>query len=457
LFSPFIQPLESLAAEDLERLREVAEGWYVEYKSELSKAADIAKSISALANTYGGWLFYGVEEISKADSVAGAFPGIELSDVDPALQRIRQAVAQHMNPAAHYDARAVQGDGTSLSTSRAVICVRVPQSLAAPHVHASGRIYRRVADGSEPKAETDRHLLEQLFRRSDDLLKAFSEWVDRDPEFDDAEKNAPYLRLMMIADPWGDEQPWLETSAADLKPLFAGGTGVISAVPFDTIYSSSRGYVARQTIGSDPYRLGLTWRFRPSLVSDVYVPLNLYEANSPFGLQKHLEGYEQAARFIELLRGKQYNSPQIVDLNLLFNVLIGIVETQRRLLAKANWTKPYFIKARLLNVWRTVPFLDLEAVMDRFEADGLPMCLDRVVTTPPGTEPDSFQRVEPMLESEGDEARILVQALTILDPITRAWGLPPALENSRDPTWFQQLHAAGSRAMKVQDRKSTDR
>ena len=59
LFSPFDNQLESLSAPDLERLRDVAEGWYIEYKSEVSKAPDIAKSISALANTYGGWIFYG--------------------------------------------------------------------------------------------------------------------------------------------------------------------------------------------------------------------------------------------------------------------------------------------------------------------------------------------------------------------------------------------------------------
>ncbi len=453
MFSPFENSLENLSAVDLDRLRDTSEGWYVEYKSELSKAPDIAKSISALANTYGGWVFYGIEEKSKDEPVAGSFPGIKKQDADAALQRIRQAVAQLINPAAHFDARAVEGDGGSLAIDRVVICVRVPQSLAAPHVHTSGRIYRRVADGSEPKAENDRHLLDQMFRRSDQLRKDFAKWVKRDPEFSKGEREAPYLRLLMIADPWGDKDPWIDATTAELKPIFNREKGLVSAVPFDTIYTSSRGFVARQVNNNDPHSLGLTWRFRESLVSDVYVPLNLYDVDSCLDLDEHLEGYEHTDRFIELLEKQNYSSPRVVDLNFLFSLLIGVVETQRRLLALAKWTKPYFVKARLLNVWRTVPFLDLDSIIDSFEADGLPICLDGIVTAPSGTDPETFQLVDPMADVEGEEARIVLQALVILQPIARAWGLSFELGRKMEPLLFQHLHAAGNRAMEVQARK----
>lgn len=456
MFSPFEKPLKDLAAADLEQLRSVAEGWYVEYKSEMSKAPDVAKSVSALANTYGGWVFYGVEEKSKTDAVAGAFPGIAVADADAGLQRIRQAVAQLMNPATHFDARAIVGDGKVFASDRVVICVRVPQSLAAPHVHSSGRIYRRVADGSEPKAENDRHLLDQLFRRSNELRQQFAEWVDLDPELSRGEEDIPYLRLMMIADPWSDESPWLETNAAELKPLFAQNPGVVSSVPFDTIYTSSRGYVARQS-GNDPHNLGLTWRFRESLVSDVYVPLSLYAVNAPTILREHLEGYEQADRFVELLEAKGYSSPRVVDLNLLFNVLVGVVEIQRRLLAKASWSKSYFVKARLLNVWRTVPFLDVDAVMDRFEADGLPVCLDGLVTAPSGTDPESFQEVQPMLDAQVEAARIMLQALVVLEPVAQAWGLPTVMDRALQPPMYERLQRAGTRGAEIQKRKAAER
>src|SRR5579863_1889327 len=58
-YSPFSKSLNELDASDLEALKDVNEGWYVEYKGEMSKAPDIAKSVSAFANTYGGWVFTG--------------------------------------------------------------------------------------------------------------------------------------------------------------------------------------------------------------------------------------------------------------------------------------------------------------------------------------------------------------------------------------------------------------
>ncbi|MFM9976864.1 MAG: helix-turn-helix domain-containing protein [Sphingomonadaceae bacterium] len=433
---------------------DVAEGWYVEYKAQVSNSSGIAKSISALANTYGGWVFYGVEEKSKADSTAGGFPGIISDDADAALQRIRQAVAQHMNPAAHFDAKVVYGDGFQLASDRIVVCLRVPQSLAAPHIHASGKIYRRVADGSEPKAETDRHLLDQLFRRSDQLRDDYKKWVERDPEFSKGEGEAPFLRLLMVADPWLDENPWLETNVAQLKPIFGQSVGLVSAIPFDTVYSATVGYVARQASNNDPHNLGLTWRFREMLVSDVYVPLNFYSMKNTWQLSEHLVGYDQAERFINVLYKKGYNSPRIVDLNFLFSIIVGIVETQRRLLTLANWKKPYHIKARLLNVWRTLPFVDEVTVIDSFEADGLPVCLDGIVTTPSGTDPETFIMIDQMLDNDSPHAAILLQALMILQPIAKAWGLPIAIEKELEPPLFERLQKASARAMDVQARRN---
>jgi predicted HTH transcriptional regulator len=75
-YSPFQKDFVQLDASDLTALRTVAEGWYVEYKREVPNASSIAKSVSAFANTYGGWLFYGIEEKSRDEPVAGAFPGI---------------------------------------------------------------------------------------------------------------------------------------------------------------------------------------------------------------------------------------------------------------------------------------------------------------------------------------------------------------------------------------------
>ena len=42
-FTPFDKEQQELSAENLESLREVEEGWYVEYKSQLPSTRDLAK------------------------------------------------------------------------------------------------------------------------------------------------------------------------------------------------------------------------------------------------------------------------------------------------------------------------------------------------------------------------------------------------------------------------------
>jgi hypothetical protein len=105
-------------------------------------------------------------------------------------------------------------------------------------------------------------------------------------------------------------------------------------------------------------------------------------------------------------------------------------------------------------VWRTVPFVDVATVLDGFEADGLPFCLDATVTSPPGTEPESFLEVPPFAEIASEEARVILQALTVFAPIARAWGFPTEMLQAGDPMFFSLLQQAGIRAMAVQARKA---
>jgi hypothetical protein len=198
-YNPFDKLLRDVEASDLNVLRTVSEGWYVEYKSEVPKASAIAKSIAAFANTYGGWLFYGIAEKPGAENVADQFPGIARDAVDATLQRIRQAVAQGLNPCPHFDTRVIWGpeETIGLEADCGIICITIPRGHAAPFIHNGGHIYRRVADGSEPRPESDRFVLDQLWRRGEDVRKDYADWLERDLELSQAEDQNSYLRLFI--------------------------------------------------------------------------------------------------------------------------------------------------------------------------------------------------------------------------------------------------------------------
>ena len=148
----------------------------------------MAKAISAFANTYGGWLFLGVDQLAPDNQVAASFPGIPENQLDTIQQR-RQSVTEHLNPTPHYETKIFRGPCSKieLQEGKAIIAIEIPQSHTAPHIHKDGRIYRRVGDSSEPKPETDG----LSWINSGDGLNLFQ---NLDPEFSEAEAKMPYMR-----------------------------------------------------------------------------------------------------------------------------------------------------------------------------------------------------------------------------------------------------------------------
>ena len=60
-----------------------------------------------------------------------------------------------------------------------------------------------------------------------------------------------------------------------------------------------------------------------------------------------------------------------------------------------------------------------------------------------------------MLGAQSEDATILLQALVILEPVARAWGLPTVIDRELAPPMFERLWAAGVRGIEVQKRKAT--
>ena len=310
-YTPFDKDINELLCEDLEILRQVPEGWYIEYKRDIPDVSAIAKSISAFANTYGGWLFFGIDEESKDNPVAGEFPGVD--DLDLVLQRLRNAVAEQMNPSVHFETKVLKGPCSiiGLEENKSIVCVNIPQSFQTPHIHKKGLIYRRVADGSEPRPEADRFVLDQLSRRGDKLREVFKDWYDQDPEFSKQEKNRPYLRLMITPNLWGENNVWINKNIDEVSAIFNQDSGVVAGLPFDTIYHSPTGFIARQIKGNDAFDLGLTWQLGVDLVSDIVIPFNYYTKDQ---VKDGLFGYKYSEEFMELLSITGNNSLKIIDL-----------------------------------------------------------------------------------------------------------------------------------------------
>lgn len=466
-YSPFDKAIHDLQPPDLTILKNVHEGWYVEYKRQMIKASALAKSLSAFANTYGGWLFIGVQEQSGDNVVAGEFPGIPEEDVEGALQSLRKSAADHLNPTPFFETTVLRGpcDENGLAEGKAIIAVEIPQSHTAPHVHKDGRIYRRVADGSEPKPETDRFVLDQLWRRAEPLRKMTRNWIKRDPEFSQKDEGISYVRLLLCVDPWRQRDPLLGAPLSEIRRILKGGETSLPSVPFDTIYTTEEGLTARQLKGNDPANYGLTWRLRWNMSFDIVLPLQLHAPDVPDHLIGEFDGYVHAERFIDMLNEQGHTRPRIADLNFMLRLLLGIVSQYRHLLKLAGVGGEFYCKARVLNAWRMVPFVDVETLLDEFKAHGLPMVMDRTVTVPTGDDPESFVHIYEDLKLKEEEDKeftfIILQAIRIFALVVPAFGVPIYIENETmaDSTTrlYSELIGVGDRAMTVQQNRNKRR
>jgi len=362
-YNPFKCELSELKTEDLVTLKSVAEGWYVEYKSDIVKSKNIAKSLAAFANHYGGWLFYGIAGTTDGSNFAGSFPGIQSSEVRVCLENIRNAAKDSINPCPYYDYKVLNGpsDEIGLSGDRSVIVVLIPSGSDAPYIHSDGRIYRRVADASDPKPETDRFILDHLWQRRQQAHEKLKAFLEQRPL--KGEEVMSFAHLFLSVDPLGIGGHRINLTFDRFKELMANpkSYGMSIGIPFDNFFTTSDGIICRQVGINDPYRLLLTFKYNLDASAQISIPISstsIFELVE-FGFRKDnmLNGYEQANNILRLLKEQRYRSGQLLDINNLFFIITAVLGQYKKLLDESKVGGQIYTKAVLENIWRRIPFV----------------------------------------------------------------------------------------------------
>ena len=380
---PFDTHVVDLAPEDLEALTRVHEGWYVEYKEQPIGRNDIAKSLSAFANQFGGWFFLGIAE-DRDDHTAGKFSGIPTSTVEAELETIRNATKDLLRPSVFYEHKVIDGpvSAVGLPADRSVVVIHIPQGPDTPYVHNNGRVYRRIADSSDPIHITDRAELDVLSQRREASLQRLADRVQRSPKLSVEEENRPYLQLHMLSDPYeilghryrGDLQ-----SFADIMK----GSGL----PFDNVFNSHEGFVARQIIDNDANLRLLTWEFSRHCHTWVTLPINVHDVLS---LPDESVDAATIEEFALAVINSGIDPVRILDLTKLLRFVGAASIRHRRLAGEAGVRGPFYVKCRLENLWRTIPYVDTPNFINHINRFGLPLIQDTSITIPLGSTLDSF-------------------------------------------------------------------
>lgn len=448
-YSPFEKELFRVEVSDLVALTQVQEGWYIEYKREAPKPASIAKSIAAFANTYGGFLFYGITEKSKDEPVAGEFPGIDVNELDAVQNKVRQSISSHLSPTPHFETKVVRGPCAEIGLveGRAIICIEVPWSPQAPHVHKSGLIYRRVGDSSEPKPENDRHILDELFKRSEKRVDQARIWFEEDPVFLGEEQKIPYVRLMFKADAWGRSEHWMSQSFTELRSLLNKD----AITPFDTVYSTARGITGRQTIGNDPTGLPLTIYIDRDLTADALIPIPLIVTERMESLPSLMDGYDNAARFSKILSKKGFRRAEVMDLNHLYLVLSGVFNAYHNFVIESGAQTRYNCLIKPLNFGRFVPFVDATTAMDAYDEAGVPVVMKLAAVQANAYHPDRYLSLDAVF-GDSEASPHYVNAAVVWHYFAESIGIRLGLFDSGDTNGIAivTLMEAGGRSREAQ-------
>jgi hypothetical protein len=159
---------DQLSEDDFNALisRSVAESQYVEFKRDVPDNKKVAKTIAAFANSHGGWLVLGVEELSGG--LAGACVGIDVgkhSDLSGFIRNIcRDLIAPFPN---HYVREVKMGNGRSL------VAIEVPKSVDTPHICSDGTIPIRVGGSTKGIDVHNHHEIGKLVERANEFRKEY--------------------------------------------------------------------------------------------------------------------------------------------------------------------------------------------------------------------------------------------------------------------------------------------
>ena len=421
-YTPFNRIADDILATDLEELSEVREGWYVEYKSKPPNVRDIAKSLSSFANQYGGWLFFGVEEDPRSKSAA-RFPGIQNEDIPNVLELVRNAAKDVIRPQVAYQTHVIEGPlkAKGLNSGYSVIIVRVPEGSNTPYIHNDGRIYIRLGDSSSPISAKDKSTFDLLYQRGEDRRAYLKTLVERCPEISEGECDVSFIHLSIVSDPYETLGHWYEGSFSDFSDVMGG-----EDLPFDNIYTAPNGFVARQVETNNPNLRLFTWEFSRNCNSFVTIPLETLSLN--WAVEERWENYEISGDFTHALTEGGFEASRILNLNLLPILLIVILSRHRTIVGQSGVRGPFYLKARIANVWRTIPFVDVWQYMEHLKEYSVPVVQEGDLIVPKGYSLETFVVSQEAKDVRSDlEDKAKSAAVQIWIDIMQALGIPGEL------------------------------
>ena len=411
MFNPFGKKFSDVKEVDLEILKSVAEGWNIEYKRQKLSGQKIAKSISSFANSQGGIYFIGIEA-DNTTNYASNFVG-----VDDSPDVIRDACNGNLQPFPYLETFSI-----NLQNGKKVLMTIVPEGRNPPYINSDGKIYRRQEAASDPIPETNRHTIDELYKKAQKYEEELEEFRDFDLTFCQGESNIPYLEIFVNSNPFNhfvikdffskdNLQKVLRTFNGTFKideKISGQDTSFSGDIKFDSINTYNDSISLRFLEGSDLAYNGMT------IMLDIFGNIKfLIPLNKKSYLQEKIAG-EYLDIFNKSKQGS-ISSVMFLDARQIIGAIFGLINNYVKYLNDKQYNAKLEFKYRLRNCWRKTLYIESQKFIDHVKEFGIPICMKSEQYFP--YFPQSF-KIEELKESP------ITNCLLIFSHVANALGIP---------------------------------
>lgn len=396
-YSPFDKDLENLDEQELQKLidNSISEGWYVEFKADIPKKTSkidggkIVKSISAFANTKGGWLFYGVQANDK--NIATNLCGIDYNEYKNISDQVSQIISSNIAPKPIYHFKTVP-----LQSGNFVFVIKIEESPTPPYITSQGVIYQRENNESNPIK--DRYIIEKLTEKTSEYYESIERFcnIDYGETKGQSESNQSYLELYLFPLPYNDFRfenffttDFFRQVAVrfyqSVDCVFENQNGEKKNIPlnlgFNSIYSSQNSLFIN---GGLKFLIPLN-EFDLSSVPKYYQDSDVIEylrdTYSPYETVRefnHFMHYSSKDEPREITRRKETDfvrHVRMIDGAEFIYVLLIIISKYKAVLedSKFDLNSEIGFRARLTDTWRKFVFFDNTDYLDKIKLFNLPV------------------------------------------------------------------------------------
>lgn len=424
-FNPFDKDIRDIEKEDLNLLkeREVAEGWFVEYKEQFTEPKKISQSIAAFANSDGGWLIIGIRD--NTNNAAEEIVGFDLASINQPKEKLRDIIKSNISPAPYFESKLI-----NISEDKVVLVVYVEQGLETPYLTKDGRIYRRVGEGKDPIPETDRYALQKLFERRDHLIKYIESFTQNQYSISQAQADSkqPFLEIYIFTEfnRFIFSEFYQKEFAEKTRLIFSGSVPFLTApitthLSFNTIYTSLGSYILREVQPLTSIDLGLTVEVFKNGNMRALLPISQITESYP-----HISHLSHYHTFRTHLNANEIEFLKFIDGYMLFSSVVTLFSHCCTLLKEYGYQNTLKIRFKITDTWRNVVYFDDIKYLEYITKNGLPICLKDEIEIP------QFREGNVIADVDVDQGNSFGLFLYIFESI----GIPRAL-------WLEILEGLG--------------